>query len=78
MNSEEIKKLERVVRIGRAELVIPKIANEIRSRLTTAEAEPLGNIEEFLARSFNDDPTKDIEKYIEYIVMLARKKAFRR
>jgi hypothetical protein len=77
MNSEEIKKLQQVVRIGRADLVIPKIAEEIRSRLTPKQLEPLKDMEKNIERGLNDDPTMDLEKFIENIVNLARKNAFR-
>ena len=76
MRMDEIKKLQKDFPKNGKKLA-SLIAEEIRSRITAKQERDLKDIEKGIERALNNDATMDIVKYIDIIIGLIKKGAFR-
>ena len=76
MRIDEIKKLQKDFPKNGKKLS-SLIAEEIRSQVTQKEERDLKDIENGIERFLNDNPTVDIEKYIDTIIGYIKKGSFR-
>ena len=78
MYSQEIKNLQQELRNGNIDKVVSFVCQQIRDNLTVQELKPLKDLEKYVKRALSGDPTIDIEKYIDIVIGLNRKKRIRR